>query len=139
MYANFQIIFMKISFKKFIPGIAWFFIVLYLLCLPGSEIPTVGWLDKIYFDKWVHVGVFGLMVLLFSLPFNQSLLNDKLRINYFIKITIAAIVWGLTTELIQKYFVPGREFDFFDWAADSLGALIAGWFCSKKFIKASQS
>jgi VanZ family protein len=29
---------------------------------------------------------------------------------------------GLTTEFIQKYLVPGRNFDLLDWAADSLGA-----------------
>ncbi|HUS02589.1 MAG TPA: VanZ family protein, partial [Chitinophagaceae bacterium] len=59
----------------------------------------------------------------------------KERLQYFIKIAIATCIWGLTTEVIQKFFVPGRSFDMFDWAADSLGALIAFWFCKKKFVK----
>jgi VanZ family protein len=127
---------MKISFKNFIPGIAWFFVVMVLMCLPGSDIPKVSWLDKIYFfDKWVHVGVFALLVLLFCWPLYNSSLNKKQRLQYFIKITIAASIWGLTIEFIQKFFIPGRSFELLDWAADSLGALIAFWFCRKKFIK----
>jgi VanZ family protein len=54
-------------------------------------------------------------------------------LQYFIKIAIATSIWGLTTECIQKYFVPGRFFDMMDWASDSLGALIAFWFCRKRF------
>ena len=125
---------MNVSLKKFIPGIAWFFVVLYLMCLPGNEIPSVGRLNDIYFDKWVHAGVFGLLVLLFCWPLNKSSLLPGERLQLFLKIAIAASIWGLTTEFIQKFFITGRQFDLFDWAADSLGALIAFWFCSKKFI-----
>ena len=123
------------SFKKFIPGIAWFFVVLVLICLPGKDIPQVGWLTGINFDKVVHIGVFGLLAVLFCLPFYRSSFTKKERLQYFIKIAIATSVWGLTTEFIQKFFIPSRSFDLLDWAADSIGALIAFWFCSRKFIK----
>ena len=121
----------KLSFIKFIPGIAWFFIVLYLMCLPGDEIPSESWMTKIYFDKWAHAGVFGLMVLLFCWPFYKSDFNRKQRLQYFLKITIAACIWGLAVEFIQNFFISGREYDLLDWAADSVGAIIALWFCSK--------
>jgi len=126
---------MEISYKKFIPGIIWFFIVLALMFLPGSDIPEVSWLDKVYFDKWVHAGVFAVLVLLFCWPFYHSTFSNKQRLQYFIKIAIAASLWGLTTEFIQKYFVADRAFDLLDWVADSLGALIGFWFCSRKFTK----
>lgn len=125
---------MKLSFKNFIPGIAWFFIVLFLMCLPGSDVPTIGWLDKIYFDKWVHIGCFAFLVILFCWPVNTSSFTKIQRLRYFIKIAIAASVWGLTTEFIQKFFVAGRDFDVFDWIADTAGAIIALWFCRKYFI-----
>jgi VanZ family protein len=35
------------------------------------------------------------------------------------------IIWGITVEFLQKYFIPGRDFELLDWAADSVGALIA--------------
>ncbi len=124
----------SIGFIKFIPGIAWFFVVLVLLCLPGNDIPSVNWLNKIYFDKWVHTGIFCLLALLFMLPFAFSSMDTKEKFQYFLRIAIAVSVWGLTTEFIQKYLVTSRSFDLLDWAADSAGALAALIFCRKKYI-----
>ena len=109
--------------------------MLILICLPGRDIPKIGWLTSINFDKVVHVGIFGLLAVLFCGPFYKSSFSKTDRLQYFIKIAIATSVWGLTTEFIQKFFIPSRSFDLLDWAADSIGALIAFWFCSKKFIK----
>ncbi len=125
----------KISIKKFLPGIAWFFVVLVLTTLPGNDFPKEDWLDKIYFDKWVHIGMFGGLTFLFCLPFYKSNFSAQQRLYYFIKIAIATSIWGLTIEFIQKYFIAGRDFELLDWAADSLGALIAFLFCKKIFIK----
>ncbi len=125
-----------IPIKKFIPGIAWFFVVLTLICLPGSDLPQVdNWLNLIYFDKWIHVGIFGLLAFLFMLPVARSsfIYSDKLA--YCIKIAIAVIVWGLTTEFIQRYYIKGRSFDLFDWAADSTGASLAFLFVKMRFLK----
>lgn len=128
----------NIKMAKFIPGIAWFFVVLVLLCMPGKDVPSVGWLDKIYFDKWVHCGIFGLLALLFMLPFALSQTDNKEKLHLFIRIAIATSLWGITTEFIQKYFISGRSFDLLDWAADSLGVLIAFVFCRIKFLSASK-
>ena len=129
---------MGVSIKKFIPGIAWFFVVLVLICLPGSDIPTVEtWLNDIYFDKWVHVGIFGLLAFLFMLPVvaRSSSRTYTEKLQWCIRITIAAILWGITTEFIQKYFVAGRAFDLFDWAADSFGAILAFLFVKMRFLR----
>ena len=125
----------EISIRKFLPSIAWFFIVLVLTCLPGKDIPKIGWLDTIYFDKWVHAGLFAGITFLFCWPFYKSGFSNEKRINYFIKIAISASIWGLTIEFIQRFYIAGRSFDLLDWAADSLGALIALLFCRKKFIE----
>lgn len=125
----------KIPFKKFFPGIAWFFIVVVLTCMPGKDVPQIDWLDGIYFDKWVHAGMFGGLTVLFCWPFYRSPYSEKQRLYYFIKIALAASIWGLTIEFIQKYYIPGRDFEWLDWAADSFGALLAFLFCRKYFIK----
>ena len=127
----------RISIQKFLPGIAWFFIILVVTFLPGRDIPEVGWLDKIYFDKWVHAGLFAGLTFLFCWPFYKSDFSTQRRISYFIRIAIAASIWGLAIEFIQRFYVAGRSFDLLDWAADSFGASMALWFCAKKFIKTS--
>ena len=129
----------KLEIKKFIPGIAWFFVVMIIMCMPGDEIPTVDWLTRISFDKIVHVGVFALLAILFCWPVYRSAFATMERLHYFIKVSIAVSIWGLVIEFIQKYFVPGRSFDLIDWAADSLGALIAYWICSKIFIQEAKA
>lgn len=125
----------QINVMKFIPGIAWFFVVLVLLCMPGQAMPTISWLDKFYFDKWVHMGIFGLLALLFMMPVALSSISHKEQITYLICIAIATSVWGLTTEFIQKYLVINRAFDLLDWVADSFGALASFIFCRKTYVK----
>ena len=123
------------SVKRFIPGIAWFFLVLFLICLPGSDIPTVEtWLNYIYFDKLVHIGLFSVLTFLFIYPVTRLDLTNPVKKNTAIKIAIAVWVWALATEFIQKYFIPDRSFDMYDWAADSLGILIAFTWCWKKYL-----
>jgi hypothetical protein len=120
----------KIPVKMFLPGIAWFFVVATLTLMPGSDVPEIGWMDKIpNFDKLVHAGLFGGLTFLFCLPYFKSTFSHRKKINHFIRITFAVIIWGITVEFLQKYFIPGRDFELLDWAADSAGALIALWLC----------
>jgi VanZ family protein len=81
----------------------------------------------------MHIVVFAFLGFLFSWPFYKSGVSKAERKSYFIKIALSVSIWGLTTELIQKYIVIGRSFDLMDWAADSTGALIALLF-TKRFM-----
>jgi hypothetical protein len=120
--------------KIFLPGIIWFLVVLILICLPGEDIPKNDWLDTINFDKIVHAGLFGGIVFWFCMPFKKSAFTKEDKVQWFLKITIATCLWGLTTELIQLYFIHNRQFDLLDWAADSLGAILAYFLCKRIFL-----
>jgi len=118
----------KIPFKYFLPGIAWFFVVAILTLMPASDVPQVSWMDNIpNFDKLVHAGLFGGLAFLFALPLLKSHFSQKQKLNYSIRISLAAIVWGITIEFLQKFYVPSRDFDLLDWAADIVGVIIALW------------
>jgi len=113
-------------FNKLVPGITWFFILLLLLCLPGSSLPdTDSWLQKIYIDKWLHAGLFGLLSFLFLVPVLAANLPAWQKRFYVGLVVLFTSLWGLATEYIQHYYVTGRSFDSFDWMADTIGALIA--------------
>jgi hypothetical protein len=129
-----------IPFKKYIPGIAWFFLVLFLICLPGNEFPkTDDWLKVIYFDKWVHCGLFAVLAFLWMRPYAIIDIAKQQRLNIIIKIAVATSIWGLTTEFIQKYFIPFRSFDLWDWAADSVGVAVAFFVCYKIYMVQKKS
>ena len=137
---------MKISFKKFIPGIAWFFIVLVLICLPGKEIPKVGWLININFDKAVHVGVFGLLTILFCRPFYKSSFNKKEVTLDLAKSVVEKFVKNVKREISIDY-IQKVVSDYFQLDLDTLQsktrkrhvvqARQLAMFFAKKFTKSS--
>ncbi len=133
---NQQTSFKELSVKQFTPGIAWFLLVLVLICLPGSNIPTVEtWLNDIYFDKWVHAGLFAVLTFLFIFPVSRTGIPLGVKKNTALKISIAACIWALTTEFIQKFFIADRSFDAYDWLSDSFGIAVAYAWCRFKYLK----
>ncbi|MEO6681618.1 MAG: VanZ family protein [Ginsengibacter sp.] len=125
----------KISFIKFLPGLAWFFIVDYSTLMPGKDVPDVGWFYFPQMDKLVHIILFGGLTLLFCLPYLKTNYSFQKKKNIFIRISLCIILWGLIIEVIQHFFIPGRGFEWLDVLADSVGVLIAYWIC----LKISQS
>jgi VanZ family protein len=126
-----------LKFSTFLPGIAWFLFGLVLVCLPGNDVPESDLLKITGFDKLVHAILFGGLVFFFCMPFKKSIVDRQDKINLFIKITLATCIWGITTEFIQKFFIPGRQFDLLDWAADSFGAILAFFISKRLFLPKS--
>jgi len=124
----------QIRLKKFLPGIIWFLLVLLLICLPQADIPEVDdWFHRVYFDKWVHAGMFGILAFLFMWPFQKSNLPDFRKKQTYLIIAILTSCWGFATECIQLY-IPGRSYDLLDWMADSFGIVLVLIFARKRLI-----
>jgi VanZ family protein len=118
-----------------VPGITWFLISTILLVLPGSSFPKEDWLSKIWFDKWVHIGMFAILVFLWcwsSLPRYSIAANRK---KVFIRVAVIAVLYGIAMEFIQKYFVPNRSFDFGDILADAAGSFLGFLYSGRRYIK----
>jgi glycopeptide antibiotics resistance protein len=120
---------MKLKPGYFIPAIIWFIIANILFLMPGKDVPTVSFLDLIYFDKWVHAGLFGGLVFLTAYPFIKAGISTK---KMLIKISIVFILYGILIEFLQKYVAIDRDFDINDIIADAtgcvLGFIAANWF-----------
>jgi len=122
--------FIDLGLKKLAPGIVAFLVVFILVCLPGDNLPhTQSWMELTFFDKWVHTIMFGLMTFFFLLPVAESSMFAQQKRHYFVRICLAGIIWGVTTEFIQLFFIPSRDFDLLDWGADSAGVLLAFFYC----------
>ena len=123
-----------IPFTKFVPGIIWFFVVLILIILPGSDFPKVeNWYHKWYVDKWIHAGIFGLLAFLFMYPFVKAIPDRNMVLRVCKNIAILTMLWGFATECIQL-MVPGRSFDIVDGLADAMGAFLAYLYFRKKTV-----
>lgn len=118
-----------------IPAIAWFIISVVLLTLPGSAFPNENWLGDIYFDKWVHIGMFTMMVFLCCWAVYKTKKDRQKLFNYFLFFAITALVYGIIMEFVQKYYIPNRSFDIGDIIADGVGCIAGLLFSIRRFIK----
>lgn len=102
--------------------LAWAVLLLsfYLFFTPGDRLPSISWLDAIYFDKWVHAGLFLVLVWLWC----RLLANAAWRPQLVVLVALSAIGYGVAVEYIQDAWVPYRSFDVLDMLADAAGALL---------------
>ncbi|MCP5061103.1 MAG: hypothetical protein GY936_01390 [Ignavibacteriae bacterium] len=99
-------------------------IIYWLIILIGTSLPADSFADSIELsDKVKHfVAYMGLAVILgLNLHFQE---RWKLARNFYIVITFfICAIYGVLDEFHQM-FIPNRFAEFFDWVADSLGALV---------------
>ncbi len=96
-----------------------------LLILIVTLTPGDGTIAGNYLDKVVHFIIF----LILSLNINYKYQNKT----YGFELMLWAIIFGLTTEVVQQY-IPGRNMDLYDGIADSFGIII-GYYLYKTFPK----
>lgn len=115
-------------------AIAWLLLSTFLLTLPGNQFPKENWLDRIGFDKIVHLVLFALMVYLWCLAISTGIPPSARRVRFFKTLTLTWFAWGIAMEFVQRYCIPNRSFDFWDIVADGAGALL-GFYLAFRYIK----
>lgn len=110
---------LDIMIKYLWPAITWSIIVLVLTLIPGEELPNV---PVFGIDKIVHVGIFGLLMLLSAAGLYKSSQLNSIRKPGLLAL-IYSVSFGVIIELIQP-FVPGRSFSYFDILANTIGVAL---------------
>jgi len=108
-------------------GILWGLFILILICIPGKYLPDVPqFIDLFKPDKLVHILMFGVFVFLWigGLSKQDTFLFPKMN-PVFTALLIAVIFSGVT-ELLQRFFIPGRVCSVYDFIANVVGCF-AGW------------
>jgi VanZ family protein len=119
----------------FILALSWFILTIILLILPGSVLPKAVWLDKIWADKWVHIFLFGMLVILWCRYFYKMSFEKKDLKKIFLWLMLSGVLYGVIMEFVQKYFVPNRSFDLGDIIADAIGSLSGFFYSIRQYIK----
>ena len=113
-------------FSSILPSIAWTAIILLLLCLPGGMFPKEEGFAISDFDKYVHATLFGGFVVLWCWylagKYPETLIPYSVAFGLF----VLSCLFGIALEFVQKFWIPGRDYDPMDMVADSIGAFI-GW------------
>lgn len=126
---------MKRIKPNLLPGIAWFIISTILLTIPGSKIPKENFFTRIYADKWVHISMFLIMVVLWCWAWSGKKQSAENRRKSFIIIAFIWLAWGAAMEFVQRYLVSNRSFDGWDIVADGVGCLLGLVFSLRRYIK----
>jgi VanZ family protein len=109
-------------------ALLWLLFITVLFFLPGSALPKANWLSKIFFDKWVHFGFFAVLLYLWRYFLSEKVIDTLLLL-------AVALLYGLTIEAIQHFFIRNRSFDLGDVLADMAGAIAGLWFWVRLYKK----
>jgi VanZ family protein len=99
-------------------AVCWLVFITLLFFLPGSALPKETWFSKIHIDKWVHTGFFVVLLFLWRSAFEW---NGK---GYNVLLFLVAVTYGLLVEFVQKWWVPNRDFDYYDLLFDASGSIL---------------
>jgi VanZ family protein len=120
-----MITFLKKYFSSLYIPVLWTCIVGTLCCLPGSMLPNEEHFPIPQFDKFVHITFFGGFVFLWNL-YEASRVRDLQKLlRLFFLWYVLGNIFGIGIEYIQKYWIPGRDYDQADIIADMIGAGLA--------------
>jgi VanZ family protein len=102
-------------------SIAWAILIFALCATPGRFIPSVSWLELLSFDKWVHAGVFFILVSLFAIAVQAHHQSRTAFLVYF----ILSVLYGGALEIMQAKVFSERSADWYDMIANTFGCLMA--------------
>lgn len=134
-------------FRFYWPAIGWTVVILVLTLIPASDIPGTPFVNIPYFDKMVHAGIFAVFVLLWYYAFFKRRISpgggkapSAQPLTLLAKIILVAVILGFAIEIIQKdWKFIHRDFEWYDWLADTLGAFFGGAIANELFhIKPSE-
>jgi VanZ family protein len=110
--------------SKNTPARLWTIFILILMAIPGNMLPREEKTFIPNLDKLVHATLFGSFVFLWSIYYATRKDKNNHSNSRFVLILIIACLYGVATELMQKYLIPNRDYDIYDIMADSIGAVL---------------
>ena len=120
-----MIAFLKKYLSALYVPIVWTLIVGILCCLPGKVLPKETGFTIPQLDKVVHIGMFGGFVFLWNLYLSKRSSAIRFLLKGFFIVYVIGNIYGIGMEYVQKYWIPGRDYDLADMIADMIGAGVA--------------
>ena len=112
-----------------LPWFLWTGMIAILTLTPGNYIPRIiTFADWISADKFVHLFIFGVYSFLILEGFSRQGKYKNLKKNAVLTGLLIGMVFAFFTEMMQKFVIPGRNGNFYDFLADVLG-LFVGYLC----------
>lgn len=92
--------------------------------LPSSSMPSLSIWELFSFDSFAHAFLFMVLTFLMIIGLTKQFTYVKLR-HYAIRASLfICTMFGIMIELLQHFFIYGRQGDIIDVLANTLGCLI---------------
>jgi VanZ family protein len=104
--------------------LVWAAFIFVLHAIPGYDLPHISWLELLSFDKFVHVLLFFVFIILLARGFIRQDKFDILRSFPRICASLCSVSYGAVLELFQDLIFEQRTMDIYDFAADTLGCVL---------------
>ncbi len=99
--------------------------LIFVLCaIPGRDLPHISFLEILEFDKWVHAGVFFVLVVLLIRGFSLQTTYDLFKRFPGAIAFVLSVLYGGMLELMQEAFFSDRTADILDFVANSFGCIL---------------
>ncbi|MBL0328177.1 MAG: VanZ family protein [Bacteroidetes bacterium] len=125
-------------FKHIKWGLLWALLILILCGIPGRDIPHISFLELLSFDKFVHAGIFFVLIVLIVRGFELQTTFSSLQKNAKSIGCVLCIAYGGMLELMQEAVFEERSADVYDFIANSFGCLLGlflyRWIINKNLI-----
>jgi VanZ family protein len=110
-------------------ALLWALFILVLCGIPGKDIPHISFLELLSFDKWVHAGMFFVLILFTIRGF---VLQQSIQVFYKqpkLSALIICVCYGALLEIMQGTLFEERSADVLDFIANSFGCIIGiAWY-----------
>lgn len=111
------------KFKYLLPVILWSLIILWLISIPGSNMPKTPLLAIPHLDKLVHFGIFVVFAFLLNYGLSKQASVFCQKQQYTISLLIG-VIYSAGTELLQYIVISARSAEFWDFVANFTGCVV---------------
>jgi len=102
----------------------WAAVILLSTLLPSSALPAVSVWELFSFDSFAHAFLFSVLVFLMTVGLAKQFTLLRLK-HYPIRYALMiSTIFGIFIELMQHFFIPGRQGDILDVVANTIGCLL---------------
>jgi VanZ family protein len=104
--------------------IIWAAVILLTTLLPSSSMPAVSIWELFSFDSFAHAFLFGILTFLMIVGFAKQYSVLRLKLYPIQYSLFISFMFGIFIELMQHFFIPGRQGDIIDVLANTIGCLL---------------
>ena len=105
----------------------WALLILILCGIPGRDIPHISFLELLSFDKFVHAGIFFVLIVFSIRGFFVQTAFPKIQQSPKIISFLICVAYGGALELMQDGVFEERSADIYDFIANSFGCIMGLW------------